>query len=59
MNLIQSIINHIFTHIMFGEKCVVDINTCELIAGNINNKQLKLILAWAELHKEELIKNWK
>ena len=37
---------------------VIDINTCEFIEGVLPNKQRKFVLAWAELHKEELLANW-
>lgn len=30
----------------------------ELIKGDIPEKQKKLIAAWAEIHREELINNW-
>ena len=39
-------------------KAVIDIKSCELREGNIPNKQLKLVLAWAELRQEELLANW-
>lgn len=39
-------------------KAVVDINSCELTDGYLPNKQLKLVLAWAELRKEELLADW-
>ena len=26
--------------------------------GNLPNRQVKLIVAWAELHKEELMADW-
>ena len=39
-------------------KAVIDIKSCELKEGNIPNKQLKLVLAWAELRQEELLANW-
>lgn len=39
-------------------KAVIDIETCELIEGNLPKKQLKLVLAWAELRREELLANW-
>ncbi len=29
-----------------------------LIAGSLPSRQERLVLAWAELHREELIKNW-
>jgi hypothetical protein len=39
-------------------KALVDINTCEIIEGSLPNKQTKLVLAWAELHKDELLADW-
>jgi curved DNA-binding protein CbpA len=39
-------------------KAVIDINSCELTDGSLPNKQLKLVLAWAELRKEELLADW-
>jgi len=39
-------------------KAVIDIKSCELREGNFPNKQLKLVLAWAELRQEELLANW-
>lgn len=38
-------------HVYYAEfKARVDIRTCELIEGNLPRKQVKLVLAWAELH---------
>ncbi|WP_113074475.1 DUF4160 domain-containing protein [Petrotoga sp. 9PW.55.5.1] len=46
-------------HAYYGEfKAVIDINSCELIEGNLPKKQLKIVLAWAELRKEELLSDW-
>lgn len=39
-------------------KAMVNIQTCEIMQGNIPSKQSKLIVAWAELHKEELLADW-
>jgi hypothetical protein len=39
-------------------KVVIDINTCEVREGKFPKKQLKLVLAWAELRQEELLANW-
>lgn len=39
-------------------KATVDIRTCELIQSDLPGKQTKLVLAWAELHQEELMANW-
>jgi len=30
-----------------------------MIEGDLPKKQMKLVLAWAELHQEELMANWK
>lgn len=47
-------------HAYYGEhRATIDINTCELIEGSLPKKQLKLVLAWAELRKDELKANWK
>jgi len=40
------------------KKAVVDINTCEIIEGDLSVRHSKLVLAWAELHKEELLADW-
>jgi hypothetical protein len=40
-------------------KAIFAIQKCELIDGNLPTKQLRLVLAWAELHKDELMANWK
>lgn len=39
-------------------KGVFDINTCEMSDGNLLKRQVKLIEAWAELHKDELLADW-
>ena len=39
-------------------RAIVDINSCEIIKSDFPSKQKKLILAWAEMHKEELLANW-
>ncbi len=37
---------------------IVDINKCEITEGKFPSKQSKLVLAWAEIHKEDLIADW-
>jgi hypothetical protein len=37
---------------------VIDIHTCEIIDGELPRKQMKLVIAWAELHKDELLADW-
>ncbi|MCF8020801.1 MAG: DUF4160 domain-containing protein [Vallitaleaceae bacterium] len=34
------------------------IKTCELKEGYLPKKQHKPVLAWAEIHQEELMANW-
>ncbi|MFI3222016.1 MAG: DUF4160 domain-containing protein [Methylococcaceae bacterium] len=45
-------------HRTFEYTATVDIRTCELIEGDLPRKQIKLVLAWAELHQEELANDW-
>ena len=47
-------------HIEYGEyKAVVPINDGNLIEGNFPKEKLKLVQAWAEIHKDELKANRK
>jgi len=39
-------------------KATFDINLCAILEGEMPIKQGKLVEAWAELHKEELLANW-
>jgi len=41
-----------------GMKGYFGIKNCEMIEGNLPEKQMKLIVAWAELHKDELLADW-
>ena len=41
-----------------GCKALVDIQHSCVIRGALPSRQLKLILAWCELHKDELMQNW-
>ena len=36
----------------------INIITCELMDGNIPSRQLRLIFAWIEIHREELLADW-
>ena len=42
-----------------GRKVQVGIHEGRVIKGSFPSKQLKLILAWAEIHQDELLENWK
>ena len=41
-----------------GKKIVFDILKGRVLKGAFPSKQLKYVLAWAEIHKEELMENW-
>jgi hypothetical protein len=39
-------------------KAKVRIDTLEVIESNLGRRQLRFVLAWAELHQDELAENW-
>lgn len=41
-----------------GRSASVDIQNGYVTRGALPNRQLKFVLAWAELHKDELMQNW-
>lgn len=41
-----------------GNKALVDIQSACVIRGALPSRQLKLVLAWCELHRDELMQNW-
>lgn len=41
-----------------GYKAMVDIINCTVIQGKLPNRQLRYVLAWCELHRDELMQNW-
>jgi len=41
-----------------GDKALVDIINIKVIKGMLPKRQLKLVLAWAEIHKDDLMQNW-
>jgi hypothetical protein len=46
-------------HAEYGEfKAMISIKDAVVIKGWLPSKQLKLVLAWCELHSDELMKNW-
>jgi Domain of unknown function (DUF4160) len=42
-----------------GDQAKVRIDTVEVIESSLGVRQLRLVLAWAELHREELLENWR
>ena len=41
-----------------GCKALVDIVNGCVIRGSLPNRQLRIVLAWTELHRDELMQNW-
>lgn len=37
---------------------VIGIGAIEILAGSLPRKQQRLVEAWAELHREELLEDW-
>ena len=47
-------------HAQYQERhAVVAMDTVELIGGSLPSRQLRLVQAWAEIHQEELLEDWK
>jgi len=46
-------------HVYFqNDKAVVNIKTCEITVGSLPKKKERLVLAWVEIHQDELIADW-
>lgn len=46
-------------HVYYQEyKAIINIINCEIIGGELPSKQQRLVLAWIEIHNEELIADW-
>jgi len=41
-----------------GEAAVYSIPDGELLAGTMNSRKQKLIVAWIEIHKDDLLADW-
>jgi hypothetical protein len=39
-------------------KATLKIEDCEIIEGYLPSRQLRLITAWIEIHRDELVANW-
>ncbi|MFQ5754263.1 MAG: DUF4160 domain-containing protein [bacterium] len=49
---------HIHAH--YGEKStVIAIDDGEILKGELPKAKMKLVQAWIEIHKDELMANWK
>jgi hypothetical protein len=40
-------------------KAKIRIDNLEVIDSNLRSRQLRLVLAWTELHQKELMENWR
>ena len=46
-------------HVRYAEfNASIAIETGDVLAGDFSNRQLKLVQAWVEIHKDELMANW-
>ncbi len=46
-------------HVRYAEfNASIDIQTGEIIAGELPRRKLKLVQAWIEIHQDELMANW-
>jgi len=46
-------------HVVYQDNdSIIDISDGTMIEGNLSSRHLRLIQAWIEIHKEELIANW-
>ena len=46
-------------HVYYQDyKAIVNILNCELMEGELPTRQVRLVLAWVEIHTEELIADW-
>ncbi len=41
-----------------GQKILVDIIKGRVLRGAFPSRQLKFVLAWAEIHRDELMQDW-
>jgi hypothetical protein len=47
-------------HAYYNEyRATVSIDACEIMEGSLPRKQARLVLAWTELYREELVANWR
>ena len=46
-------------HVYYQDnKAIVNIKDCEFTDGKFPVKQSRMVLAWVEIHKEELLADW-
>ncbi len=46
-------------HVKYAEnEATINIETAEIIKGFVSTKQLRLVQAWVEIHRDELLHNY-
>ncbi len=46
-------------HARYAEfEAAIDLENAEILAGELPRKQLRLVQAWIELHRDELFADW-
>ena len=46
-------------HVYYQDfKAVIDILNCDLMDGELPSRQMRLVNAWIEIHREELVADW-
>ena len=47
-------------HVIYqDDEVIIEIPNGEILEGNIPKSKMKLVSAWVELHKDELVADWK
>jgi hypothetical protein len=47
-------------HVYYGEYTAsIDIESGELLRGELPKRQLRMVVAWTEIHREDLLADWK
>lgn len=37
---------------------MIEISTCKILKGELPPRQIRLVSAWVELHRDDLMANW-
>ena len=46
-------------HAQYGPyNALIDMQSCCVIRGALPNRQLRFVLAWCEMYRDELMQNW-
>jgi len=53
------ILIQMYFHALYAEfEALIDIQTLEVIRGELPGRAMALVVEWAQLHRDELIKDW-